>query len=210
MQQLKNRKKGHKKYSAKKRKEHILTEKAVNWIAIDFVNDSIANKRALKNLTVIDPVSKVAPRIFPALSMQGEGVAQVLDEIRNEEKFKFLQTDNGPKFRSSAVQTWCIDHDVKQVNIFQRHPINIFISCNYKISSILSRIISSAGNGQVLRLAYEFLLRNNIAILSNINSSAGNQLTERRVSAVSHFAFSCSSSFSSPETMVQRIQCIVR
>ena len=51
---------------------------------------SIANKRALKNLTVIDPVSKVAPRIVPALSMQGEGVAEVLDEIWHEEKFKFL------------------------------------------------------------------------------------------------------------------------
>ena len=113
--QLKNRKKGHKKYSVKKHEEHILTEKVGNWIAIDFVIDSIANKRALKNLTVIDPVSKVAPRIVPALSMQGEGVAEVLDEIWHEEKFKFLQTDNGPEFRSSAVQTWCIDHDVKQV-----------------------------------------------------------------------------------------------
>ena len=51
---------------------------------------SIANKRTLKNLTVIDPVSKVAPRIVPALFMQGEGVAEVLDEIWHEEKFKFL------------------------------------------------------------------------------------------------------------------------
>lgn len=113
--QLNNRKKGHKKYSVKKREEHILTEKAGKWIAIDFVIDSIANKRALKNLTVIDPVSKVAPRIVPALSMQGEGVAEILNEIWHEEKFKFLQTDNGPEFRSSAVQSWCIDHNVKQV-----------------------------------------------------------------------------------------------
>ena len=42
------------------------------------------------------------------------GVAEVLNEIWHEEKFKFLQTDNGPEFRSSAVQSWCIDHDVKQ------------------------------------------------------------------------------------------------
>lgn len=42
-------------------------------------------------------------------------VAEVLDEIWHEEKFKFLQTDNGPEFRSSVVQTWCIDHDVKEV-----------------------------------------------------------------------------------------------
>ena len=35
--QLKNRKKGHKKYSVNKREEHILTEKVGNWIAIDRV-----------------------------------------------------------------------------------------------------------------------------------------------------------------------------
>ena len=45
-----------------------------------FVIDSIANKRALKNLTEIDSnlvknsVSKVAPRIILILSMQDESV----------------------------------------------------------------------------------------------------------------------------------------
>ena len=42
--QLKNRKKSHKKYSVKKREEHILTEKPGNWLAVDFVISSIANK----------------------------------------------------------------------------------------------------------------------------------------------------------------------
>ena len=113
--QLKNRKTGRKKYSVKKREEHILTKAAGKWLAIDFVIDSIANKRPLKNLTVIDPVSKVAPRIIPAYSMQGEGVAEVLNDIWIEEPFVFLQTDNGPEFRSSAVQKWCKTHSVKQV-----------------------------------------------------------------------------------------------
>ena len=113
--QLKNRKRGHKKYSVKKREEHILTETPGNWIAIDFVIDSVANKRPLKNLTVIDPVSKVAPKIVPAYAMQGEGVAQVLNDIWLEEPFSYLQTDNGPEFRSSAVQSWCRNHAVTQV-----------------------------------------------------------------------------------------------
>jgi len=113
--QLKNRKRGRKRYSVKKREEHILTNQPGNWIAIDFVIDCIANKRPLKNLTVIDPVSKVAPRIVPALSMKGDGVAAVLDEIWHEEKFSFLQTDNGPEFRSSDVQKWCKNHNVKQI-----------------------------------------------------------------------------------------------
>lgn len=113
--QIKNRTKGRKKYSVKKREEHILTETPGNWIAIDFVIDSVANKRPLKNLTVIDPVSKVAPKIIPAYSMQGEDVANVLNEIWLDEPFSFLQTDNGPEFRSSAVQNWCKTHSVKQV-----------------------------------------------------------------------------------------------
>lgn len=113
--QLKNRKRRHKKYTVKKREDHILTETFGNWIAIDFVIDSIANKRPLKNLTVIDPVSKVAPRIIPAYSMKGNGVADVLNDIWMEEPFTYLQTDNGPEFRSSAVRNWCKNHAVTQV-----------------------------------------------------------------------------------------------
>lgn len=126
--QLKNRKKGHKKYTVKKREEHILTETPGNWIAIDFVIDSIANKRPSKNLTVIDPVSKVAPKIIPTYSMQGEDVADVLNDIWAEEPFTFLQTDNGPEFRSSAVQTWCKNHAVTQVSSRPGKPTdNCFI-----------------------------------------------------------------------------------
>lgn len=113
--QLKNRKKGRKRYSVKKREEHILSEEAGKWIAIDFVIDSISNKRQLKNLTVIDPVSKVSPKIVPALTMKGEDVAEVLEEIWQEEPFTILQTDNGPEFRNSAVQKWCKNHRVNQV-----------------------------------------------------------------------------------------------
>lgn len=113
--QLKNRKRGRKKYSVKKREEHILSERQGNWIAIDFVIDSIADKWPLKNLTVTDPVCKVSPRIVPSYSMQGKGVAEVLDGIWHEERFTFLQTDNGPEFRSSAVQKWCKNHNFKQI-----------------------------------------------------------------------------------------------
>ena len=47
--------------------------------------------------------------------MQGEDVADVLNDIWAEEPFTFLQTDNGPEFRSSAVQNWCKNHAVTQV-----------------------------------------------------------------------------------------------
>lgn len=47
--QLKNRKTGRKKYSVKKREEHILTEAVGKWFAFDFVIDSIANKQLVQN-----------------------------------------------------------------------------------------------------------------------------------------------------------------
>jgi len=112
---LKNRKNGHKKYSVKKRDDHILTETPGNRIAIDFVIDSIANKRPLKNFTVIDPVSKVVPKIILAYTMKLGGVVGVLNDIWIEEPFSYLQTDNGPEFRSSAVQNWCKNHSVTKV-----------------------------------------------------------------------------------------------
>lgn len=50
------------------------------WLAIDFVIDSIGNKRQLKMLTAIDPVTNESPLIQPAFSMWGEQVAEVLDK----------------------------------------------------------------------------------------------------------------------------------
>lgn len=47
--------------------------------------------------------------------MQGEGVAEILNEIWNEKLFLYLQTDNGPVFRSNAVQQWCKNHEVTQI-----------------------------------------------------------------------------------------------
>ncbi|MBQ0167324.1 MAG: transposase [Treponema sp.] len=47
--------------------------------------------------------------------MLRESVAEVLNDIWIEKPFVFLQTDNGPEFRSSTVQNWCKAHAVKQV-----------------------------------------------------------------------------------------------
>ena len=47
--------------------------------------------------------------------MKGEGVAEILNEIWNEKPFLYLQTDNGPEFRSFVVQSWCKNHEVTQI-----------------------------------------------------------------------------------------------
>jgi len=60
-------------------------------------------------------LNEIAPSQFVSVKPNGEDVATVLNDIWTEESFTFLQTDNGPEFRSSAVQNWCKNHAVTQV-----------------------------------------------------------------------------------------------
>lgn len=113
--QLKNRIR-RKKYKVVKRKTHLLTNKPNEWLAADFVIDSVGNKRPLKTLTVIDPVTKTAPTIVPDFSIRGLDVSEVLQCIWDKQgRFKYLQTDNGPEFRCTDLEKWCKNHDVVQV-----------------------------------------------------------------------------------------------
>ena len=113
--QLKNRK-TKKKFIVKKREEHLLSEKPGKWLAIDFVIDSVGNKRQLKMLTVIDPVTNESPVIQPAFSMRGEQVVEVLDKACSQTEYpEFIQCDNGPEFRSGELARWCEKHHIKQV-----------------------------------------------------------------------------------------------
>ena len=113
--QLKNRR-PRKKYLVPKRAAHRLSETPEKWIAIDFVIDSVGFKRPLKMLTAVDPVTKEVPLIAPAFSMNGEEVARQLDKVVElNGPFRYLQTDNGPEFRSHEVEKWCKKNNVQHV-----------------------------------------------------------------------------------------------
>jgi putative transposase len=113
--QLKLRK-TRKKFKVEKRADHLLSSVPGKWLAVDFVIDSIGNKRQLKMLTAIDPVTNESPLIQPAFSMRGEQVAEVLDRKCSECGYpEFLQCDNGPEFRSRELSQWCQDHNIKQI-----------------------------------------------------------------------------------------------
>ena len=105
-----------KKFKVEKRADHLLSLVPGKWLAIDFVIDSIGNKRQLKMLTAIDPVTNESPLIQPAFSMRGEQVAEVLDKKCSECGYpEFLQCDNGPEFRSRELSEWCQNHNIKQI-----------------------------------------------------------------------------------------------
>jgi putative transposase len=91
--QLKLRK-TRKKFKVEKRADHLLSSVPGKWLAVDFVIDSIGNKRQLKMLTAIDPVTNESPLIQPAFSMRGEQVAEVLDRKCSECGYLEFLPDN--------------------------------------------------------------------------------------------------------------------
>ena len=113
--QLKHRK-TKKKFIVEKREAHLLSFKPGKWLATDFAIDSIGNRRPLKLLTVIDPVTNESPVIQSSFSMRGEQVVEVLDRLCCETEYPdYLQSDNGPEFRSRELAKWYEKHKVKQV-----------------------------------------------------------------------------------------------
>lgn len=113
--QLKHRK-TRKKFIVKKREDHLPSSKPGKWLAIDFVTDCIGNRRPMKMLTVIDPVTNESPVIRSAFSIRGEEVVEILDKICCETEYPdYLQCDNGPEFRSRDLAKWCEEHKIKQI-----------------------------------------------------------------------------------------------
>lgn len=62
----------------------------------------------------MDPITKKSPMIYPAYSITGFRVAEILDRlVENYGYPKYLQCDNGPEFRSRYLDEWCYKNDVK-------------------------------------------------------------------------------------------------
>lgn len=113
--QLRNRKQK-RKFIVQKREEHLMSEKPGQWLAMDFVIDRVANRRTLKVLTVVDPVTNEVPILYPEYSLRGADVAGVLESFCSEHGYpRFLQCDNGPEFRSFEVNEWSKQHGVQLV-----------------------------------------------------------------------------------------------
>ena len=88
---------------------------------MDFVTDSVGNRRAIRILTAVDPITKEAVIVKPCFSMTGREVSEELEKAAGRNgPLLYLQTDNGPEFRSRELEEWCIRNNVK-VNFYQRN-----------------------------------------------------------------------------------------
>lgn len=109
-----NRRKRRAKIACKERIPVELPEEPMKMLAIDFINDSINSNRKLKILTVIDPVTNKSPVIYPAYSIPGKAVTEILEFTCEENGYpEYLKCDNGPEFRSQDLDEWCFKKGIR-------------------------------------------------------------------------------------------------
>jgi putative transposase len=97
--------------------------------SMDFVSDSLMSGRAIRALNVVDDCTRVCVAIEVDFSLPGERVARVLD--RAAARYGWPETigmDNGPEFRSRALDQWAWERGVTLHFIQPGKPIqNAFV-----------------------------------------------------------------------------------
>lgn len=96
---------------------------------MDFVGDALGNGRRFRMLTIVDELTRESPAIEVDFSLPGERVVRVLDELGQTRGYADgIVVDNGPEFRSEALDQWATLHQVTLHFIQPGKPIqNAFI-----------------------------------------------------------------------------------
>lgn len=84
-----------------------------HW-AMDFVRDTRADGRAFRALTLVDACTRECPVIEVDVSLGGARVVEVLERLRVSRGLpQRITVDNGPEFRSKALDAWAHQHGVQ-------------------------------------------------------------------------------------------------
>lgn len=82
--------------------------------SMDFIHDWLSDNRQLKVLTMVDHCTRRLPEVFAGYSIKSNDVVNVLECQRVlGRKPKTIVVDNGPEFRSKALQAWATKHGVR-------------------------------------------------------------------------------------------------
>ena len=106
--------------------------------SMDFVTDTLADGRRFRTLNVLDDFSRECLAIEVAISIPGERVTRVLDQIAALRGYpEAIVIDNGPEFTGRALDGWASQHQVKLQFIQPGKPVqNAFVeSFNDKFRS---------------------------------------------------------------------------
>lgn len=89
------------------------TQPNEHW-AMDFVRDTRSDGRAFRALTLVDAYTRECPVIEVDVSLGGARVVAVLERLRVSRGLpQRITVDNGPEFRSKALDAWAHQHGVQ-------------------------------------------------------------------------------------------------
>jgi putative transposase len=75
--------------------------------ALDFVHDRLSDGRSFRTLNMLDAFSRECLAMETDTSLGGERVVRVLDQqLQQRTAPRRLRIDNGPEFRSEALDRW--------------------------------------------------------------------------------------------------------
>ena len=103
---------------------------------MDFVHDTLADRRPFRMLTVADHWSRHNPVLEAGFYMSGETVGQILDRVLGHEPGpRSITVDHGTEFPSRALEDWAYRRGVQLDFIRPGKPVeNAFIeSCNGRL-----------------------------------------------------------------------------
>ena len=98
--------------------------------SMDFVSDALADGRRLRSLTLVDDFTRECPAIAVDRSLPAERVIAVLDGVARERGAypETMVCNNGPEFRSVALDQWARTHGITLAFIEPGRPVqNAFI-----------------------------------------------------------------------------------
>lgn len=91
--------------------------------SMDFMSDTLINRRAYRSFNVIDDCARDVLAIEIDFSLTGDRVVRVLEQLCECHGHpEAMRSDNGPEFRSDAVQTWARDRGIRWIFSQPGHP----------------------------------------------------------------------------------------
>jgi len=106
----------------------LLSHPNQEW-SLDFINDALANGRAIRALTVLDDFTKESPVIEVDSSLSAPRVTRVLDHVIDNRGIpESIRIDNGPEFTSRCFISWAEQKGIALIFIQPGKPVqNSFI-----------------------------------------------------------------------------------
>ncbi len=113
----------HRKHVAQRRVPTVTPDRLNAHWGADFMHDTLISGRRFRCLNIVDAFNREGLASEVDTSLPAARVVQVLDEIALARGYpQRLTADNGPEFRSQALDAWAYTHGVELVFIDAGKP----------------------------------------------------------------------------------------